>query len=66
MARIKGVITERRNAYIEAARLRRALRRNPELLRPPEVTGDGKDNMLEGEAGQKRILEGEAASTKVT
>lgn len=59
MARIKGVLTERRNAYIQAARLRRALRRNPELLQPPKNPDDGgedREGMLEGDADQTKAL----------
>ena len=67
MTRIKGVITERRNAYIQAARLRRALRRNPELLQPPKNTDDSEEaqeGMLEGEADQSTTLEYETNQTK--
>ena len=77
MARIKAVLSERRNAYIQAARLRRALRRNPELLEPTKVTGDKEGAMLEVEsdwpsqtgkledkADQTRLLEGESKRAK--
>jgi hypothetical protein len=67
MARIKAVLTERRNAYIQAAQLRRALsrgRRLPEPLNVNEVTGS--EHMLEVEADQTKPPEGEANQTKAT
>ena len=69
MARIKGVLSERRNAYIQAARLRRALRRNPELLQPPKAAdsgGEAKADILEHEADETEALGYELNQTKST